>query len=446
MEKLTKERTVKRRLFTRSHNQVMALLEEPEPVTEEIQVQLEILQERYDDISNLDALIFTQMMDDDCDDDEIAMEGETADDYKYKFLSCRTKATRFMNLSVFITPPQSVVNENIAERKKYRLPKIEFKKFSGEIIDWLYFWSQFRKIHEDEQIGKEDKFQYLIQAMIEGSRAYELVTSFPPTAENYDKAMQSLQARFGREDLQVEVYVRELLKLVLTNAVNTTERPTLGSLYDKLESHLRSLESLGVTTDKCTAMLYPLIESSLPEELLRAWQRNSSFRSDTESKDRLQQLMAFLQNEVVSEERISLAMKGFNISTPQGYKIKGGKKPKDFSVPNIPTASALLSTDTSKRHECVFCLKSHTSSECIKAQRMTVTEKRKILSNKHCCFNCLKKGHESKACKSIVRCIVCGGKHVVLMCYKLRQNETAAKQNFDGESKSSEDANSVDKT
>jgi len=45
------------------------------------------------------------------------------------------------------------------------------------------------------------------------------------------------------------------------------------SIYDKLETQLRALETLGVTTDMCAAMLFPLVESSLPEETLRIWQR-----------------------------------------------------------------------------------------------------------------------------------------------------------------------------
>lgn len=59
------------------------------------------------------------------------------------------------------------------------------------------------------------------------------------------KAIQSLQSRFGKKDLLIEYYVRELLKLVL----NKNRESTLMTIYDKLETHMRALESLGVTTD-----------------------------------------------------------------------------------------------------------------------------------------------------------------------------------------------------
>ena len=117
-------------------------------------------------------------------------------------------------------------------------------------------------------ISREDKFQYLIQAMVTGSRASELVNSYPATAENYEKVIKSLKSRFGKNEMLVEVCVPELLKLVLNNALLPKDKVSLASIYDRLETHTRSLESLGVTTDTCTAMLYPLVESSLPEELL----------------------------------------------------------------------------------------------------------------------------------------------------------------------------------
>jgi hypothetical protein len=68
----------------------------------------------------------------------------------------------------------------------------------------LPFWNQFQKIDQDE-ISPDDKFQYLVQATVAGSRAREVVESFPLTSENYSKAVDSLKMRFGREDLLVEV-------------------------------------------------------------------------------------------------------------------------------------------------------------------------------------------------------------------------------------------------
>ncbi|GBN32106.1 hypothetical protein AVEN_105034-1 [Araneus ventricosus] len=124
-------------------------------------------------------------------------------------------------------------------KKKFHLPQLEFRQFSGNVKDWLPFWSEFEHIHKDADIVPENKFQYLVQAIVSGSGARDVVESFPPTGANYEKAVESLKTRFGKQDLLVEVYVRELLKLIIS--VQKNEKFSISSLYDKLESYLKAL-------------------------------------------------------------------------------------------------------------------------------------------------------------------------------------------------------------
>ncbi|GFU97689.1 DUF1758 domain-containing protein [Trichonephila clavipes] len=142
------------------------------------------------------------------------------------------------------------------ESRKFKLPKIELKKFNGEAKEYLTFWNQFQNIYEDRGIAAEDKMQYLLQLMEPGSKAERLVLSFPATAANYPKAIDQLKERFGREDL-VQIYVRDLLTLVMKNAATGRANADLPLLYD--ESKLRSLESLGKTQDKYGDFLTPLV-------------------------------------------------------------------------------------------------------------------------------------------------------------------------------------------
>ncbi|GFY58167.1 putative RNA-directed DNA polymerase from transposon X-element [Trichonephila inaurata madagascariensis] len=76
-----------------------------------------------------------------------------------------------------------------------------------------------------------------------------------------------------------------------------------------LESKLMALESLGRTKEKFAEFLEPLVESCLPETMLRAWER-SRFVEDSSPQDSarsLDKLLCFLRNEVQSEEMIKLA-------------------------------------------------------------------------------------------------------------------------------------------
>ncbi|GBM03092.1 hypothetical protein AVEN_14589-1 [Araneus ventricosus] len=89
-------------------------------------------------------------------------------------------------------------------------------------------------------MSSEDKFQYLIQAITPGTRAASLIESFPPTAQNYPKAIEFLKERFDREDLLVQVL---------------------------------PLDALGRSKEKFADFLSPLVESCFPVDVSRVWER-----------------------------------------------------------------------------------------------------------------------------------------------------------------------------
>lgn len=126
-------------------------------------------------------------------------------------------------------------------------------EFDGDPKAWLGFWSQFKEIHSDKSLSNEVKFQYLIQATAINSDARNVVSNFPPTGANYQKAIDHLTSRFGKENILIEVYVRAFLELVLSNSDGKQILP-LTELYDGLATQLQALDTLGV-------------ESALPEDV-----------------------------------------------------------------------------------------------------------------------------------------------------------------------------------
>lgn len=316
------------------------------------------------------------------------------------------------------------VNENNSSRRKISLPKLQFRQFDGDLKEWLPFWSQFEQIDKDNDIPPENKFQYLIQATVAGSRAREVVDSFPPTGANYAKVIESLKARYGRDDLLVEVYVRELLKLIIV--AHTKENFSLTSLYDKLESYLRALETLGVTTDKCASILYPMVESCFPAEFLKAWNRSNIVSTSSDAKERLDNLMQFLKCEVEGDERINLAVAGFGLAKKNDDRNYRKRRTYTDVVKPIPTASTLLTTSFKQdlKKNCVFCNGKHMSSDCFTARKMSFNEKQNVLKDKKCCFLCLGSGHTTKQCKAVLKCFICDRKHSTVMCQSLDKGKT----------------------
>lgn len=254
MEKLKKSRAAVRSTFTRTYNSMWTLFQDETPNKEELQALLELLQEKMTELEEWNSKITENVQnDDEKTSEELARELDGQDEYKLRYISLKNKTLALLNP---IPDVESLRDDGSqisqpgsahADSKRFRLPKMEHPKFSGELKDWLQFWSLYKGIHQDPTISKAQKFGYLVPAMAEGSRARELVLSFPPTEENYDEAIAALTNRFGKEDLLVEMYIRELLKLVLHNAIHKNETRPLESTYDKLKTQLRSLGTLGVT-------------------------------------------------------------------------------------------------------------------------------------------------------------------------------------------------------
>ncbi|GFW84540.1 uncharacterized protein TNCV_457211 [Trichonephila clavipes] len=190
-------------------------------------------------------------------------------------------------------------------------------------------------------------------------------------------------------------------------------------LHDKLESYLRALETLGVTTEKWDSILYPMVESCFPEDFLKAWNRSATSAASTDAKERLTNLMTFLKAETEGEDRINLAMTGFGLGVDeirQSFKNKVRYFPKE----EIPTAANLLTTASKEvKKKCVFCTGKHSSRDCFQTQKMSLAERHNILREKQCCFACLTPKHTARSCKTYLRCVICGKKHVPLMCESL---------------------------
>lgn len=120
------------------------------------------------------------------------------------------------------------------------------------------------------------------------------------------------------------------------------------------------MESLGVTIEQTSEFLFPLVESSLSEEICIAWQRSVNFGKETLETSletppttELHYLMQFLKQEVESGQQRNLARSSFS-SMKQGVQNSSNVKKK--SIP--PTAAALHVGVTSL---CTFCEKNHPS-------------------------------------------------------------------------------------
>lgn len=443
MDRLKKARRPVRASITKLLNDVTAELQKDEPSRNVLECSLLKLEDVSLKLGEFDQQVLDKLLDDDTEEDVYEAEYADIDSYQDKVRDIRIMIKKVIspNTSRSGSPAPSTYSTAASETpsgnqtRNYKLPKIEIKKFDGQLKNWLGFWSQFKKIHEDATLHDSDKFQYLVQSMVTGTRAQKLVESYPQSSDNYSKVIEALQSRFGDKVLLAEVYVRELLKFVNSSMHKKRDKDSLGALYDELESHLRALETLGVKSEHSAIFLYPMVESSLPEEFIKIWQRSSlsGYAEDVEKspEDRLMGLLKFLRQEVKGAERLSLVKAGLNDMSLD--KSKQQQFTKKRFAQEIPTVAGL---HVGEKAKCIFCEKIHDSEKCYKARGLSLAEKQDIVKKKHCCYLCLKPGHIISKCTSNVNCGSCGKKHSVVICPDSSMNQ---KHDLGSKKKSSED-------
>nr|XP_015907040.1 uncharacterized protein LOC107439078 [Parasteatoda tepidariorum] len=289
--------------------------------------------------------------------------------------------------------------------------------------------NDFAKI--ETEMNDEEKLSKLRIISEKGSPADELSKSFPPSGESYKTTINQLKTRYGKDELLIQVYGRELLALVLQK--QSKSEKSLRKLYDQLESKLQSLEVLGVTREKYAAMLFPLVESSIPEETLKTWERYRTINkrsiihvvpnvegAEPTTKTDLDTLLEFLEREVEAEERVNMASQSFVRSTDDGEKRRiptNGRfqlKQKFGKSAQVPSTSELLTSPHDKR-KCLFCENQHNSWNCEYAKNWSLNDRETAVARSRCCFLCLRLGRRVINCRQ-KPCFNCGKKHNILLC------------------------------
>ena len=136
---------------------------------------------------------------------------------------------------------ESVLTTN--RNNNVKLPKIFIKKFYGDPIAWQQFKDSFEAtINSNENLTEVEKFSYLKSYLSGG--AEKTIDGISLTSENYEHAWILLTERYGNPHLVISSHMDQLLKLERLKSSNNVRE--FRSLYDKLESRLRSLLLLGI--------------------------------------------------------------------------------------------------------------------------------------------------------------------------------------------------------
>lgn len=273
---------------------------------------------------------------------------------------------------------------------RVKLPKISLPHFRGNLMKWTAFWDSFNSaVHLNDRLSDIDKFNYL-RSLLE-STAYDAIAGLALSAANYGEAIEILKKRFGNRQLIISKHMESLLAI---NAIASDHHlRDLRRLYDQSEANIRSLKALGVEPESYGAMLSSVLLSKLPPELRLIVSRKVS-ADDLE----MGSLLETFEQELIARERANNPA----VSPTRHVQNRGR-----------PSTSAFVVT-TPGQPACAFCRQSHSSVNCTTAS--DVEARKKILLSSGRCYNCLRKNHLSRECRSTNRCKLCRGKHHTSIC------------------------------
>ncbi len=127
-------------------------------------------------------------------------------------------------------------------QNQVKLPKLQLKKFDGDPTSWQQFWDSFNcAVHENTALSNIDKFNYLL-GLLE-STASQAISGLSLSGDNYSEAVKILKDRFVNKQLIISKHMHKLLKLPSISSVRDVKG--MRSIYDSIESNVRSLKSLG---------------------------------------------------------------------------------------------------------------------------------------------------------------------------------------------------------
>jgi len=177
-----------------------------------------------------------------------------------------------------------------------RLPKLELKKFGGQVLKWQEFWDTFEAtIHMNPSLQLIDKFTYL-RAELE-NEALKSIAGLELTNANYEAAISILTERYGNTQLILDTHYTQLMEM--SPAINKTA--SLRTVFDRIEQHLRSLQSLG--EDISHRQIISLIRNKLPRVVIARIEQQKDASQDWTVEGLRKALKAYISAQDVAENQ-----------------------------------------------------------------------------------------------------------------------------------------------
>ena len=450
---------------TRALNSLTTALAEGEPVVNNVKKYLKIVIEKYDTVLSDSAQIQSLLE----EEEDITKEIEDMYELEETVIDVRCNAEQFLEehsggakvkedtalndtLTLVTTLVEQIEKDKREENDRRRqaeeeflhsrqqhltpkLPELQIEKFNGDLEKYQEFIDSFTAtIDQNPKLEEIDKFRYL-RMYVEDSRRGDgpksLIAGFSTTAGNYQEALNLIKVTYGKKERIIMSHVSKLLNL---EGKESLDKGSLRILFNKVKTHVRSLQVLGVNAEQYSIFLVPIVLSKLTHSLRKEWGK-------CKKDDDIVTLLEFIEEEIRSLEE---ARQVENAFTPEREHRPARKplenrnniyRPPGRSNYSPSTATALHASSGTAQKWCAYCQnRDHTTQTCGKLERCTSLEVRNFLTSQRLCFCCMKKGHSLMQChqRSTLFCEKCKAKNHHTFLHEDRpqpqRNNTASQQ------------------
>ena len=281
-----------------------------------------------------------------------------------------------------------VTKKGAKEAEEVRIPKLDIASFSGNLLDWEPFWQAFSSTIGESKKAPVVKFNHLV-SKLEGD-AKKVIGGLAITNDNYAVAVGLLKSRFQKKSATISAHYRKIREMPKSSASACALRVT----YDTLESHLRSIETLGDNPDHYRTMddILSKFPVTVSEEIWKA-------KKDKDSPMKLDEFRAAIKEYIENKECAVIHEQAGN-----------GESSRVSS-----TTESLFVSRSKQKPVCCFCSKNHHSGTCTKYP--TVEARKEQAKIRKLCLRCLAASHQT-GCYTKLTCFHCHKQHHSAFCYK----------------------------
>ncbi|XP_062704116.1 uncharacterized protein LOC134286511 [Aedes albopictus] len=292
--------------------------------------------------------------------------------------------------------------------------------FDGKYESWPKFKALFNDLVGKCGDSDATKLQYLDKALIgEASGILDAKISSSPLLgiinnNNYEQAWQLLEERFENPRVIIDSHISGLLSM---KPIPKQSFKELRNLIDTCNRHVEGLRFMEQEVDGTAGLVVvKLLIMCLDGETRKQWE----LTLDHGELPDLDGSLKFLRNYCQVLERCEV---------DKMPSSKAVAKPPATPKTSFSPRSSLPATSSPAENVCDICAGQHCNYKCPTFLSMSVDQRVSKVKQSGLCFNCLRKGHQIRACPSDKSCLKCSRRHHSMLHFEQQFQPEPKEQN-----------------